>query len=359
MKVQTECAETVSALNAQMMPLPCVEQVKETILNEQGLTELSKTLLLSFLDKLTYGRRNMWLSQLNPLIVSKPELSNVRSICPSENIALVLLTNGISNNVQEWLVHHLLMGVRKIIIFDDSVPASIEQVSFHKAIEPFIDLGYVVLHNIPEFPGRNFVGIEAGVNNYFLQTYGSEYDWVGFIGSDEFIVLHEEKCLASFLSNYTEFGGVVLQWRLFSPIGVPYHDRKKTYFEQYQYTVEDPHRHVKSIVQPKYVKEMALHHAFYEGNWAVNFQKDPVGSFSNAVLDPLQAFSVAEIRHFYMEDMQFAFYEKICGLNNQRYEYRNIRISMLSHVFYEGSLHRETSLPLIHNDLVEIMSYLK
>jgi len=116
MKVQTECAETVSALNAQMMPLPCVEQVKETILNEQGLTELSKTLLLSFLDKLTYGRRNMWLSQLNPLIVSKPELSNVRSICPSENIALVLLTNGISNNVQEWLVHHLLMGVRKIII---------------------------------------------------------------------------------------------------------------------------------------------------------------------------------------------------------------------------------------------------
>ncbi len=76
----------------------------------------------------------MWLSQLNPLIVSKPELSNVRSICPSENIALVLLTNGISNNVQEWLVHHLLMGVRKIIIFDDSVPASIEQALFHKAI---------------------------------------------------------------------------------------------------------------------------------------------------------------------------------------------------------------------------------
>jgi len=123
-------------------------------------------------------------------------------------------------------------------------------------------------------------------------------------------VLHEEKCLASFLSNYTEFGGVVLQWRLFSPIGVPYHDMKKTYFEQYQYTVEDAHRHVKSIVQPKYVKEMALH-------------------------------------------------QKICGLNNQRNEYRNIRISMLSHVFNEGSLHRETSLPLIHNDLVEIMSYLK
>lgn len=349
-------AEALTVLKQQLMPLPCVEQVREATLNDKRLNEASKTLLLSSLDKLTHEKRNRWLSTLNPSIVDKPQLSNIRRICPAGSIALVVLTNGISNNVQEWLVYHLLMGVKKIMIFDDSVPESIEQVSFHQALQPFFDLGYVVIHKVPEFAGGGWHIKETEINNYFLQEYGSEYEWVGFIGSDEFIVLYQEKCLSSFLSNYTEFGGVVLQWRFFSPVGVPYHDLKRTHFEQYQYTQVDTARHVKSIVQPKYVKTMHQHHATYEDNWAVNFRKDRVDGPFNVALGT-EEFSVAELRHFWLQDMQFAFFEKVCGLNDMRNEYRDSRILMIMRQFYENSVFRVASphLPLIHNDLVQFM----
>jgi hypothetical protein len=349
-----ESVEAIAALKDQTRPLPCVEQLRESTLNDQGLTEISKTLLLSSLDKLTYGRRNMWLSTLNPLIVTEPQLSSIRNICPAESIALVLLTNGVSNNVQEWLVHHLLMGIKKILIFEDFMPESIEQVSFHKAIEPFVNLGYVVRHEALGSPG-NWNERQLSTYNFALQNYGAEYAWMGFIDADEFIVLHQEKCLASFLNNFTEFGGVVLQWRQFSPVGVPFHDTTKTSFEQYQYTVDDGARHIKSIVQPKYVKEMYQHHALYEEKWAVNLQNDRIDGLNNAEVDPSQVFSVAELRHFYMGDMLFALYEKVCGLNIERAMYLDIRIDMLKGIFQDGSLRRETSLPLIHNDLVAIM----
>jgi hypothetical protein len=146
-----------------------------------------------------------------------------------------------------------------------------------------------------------------------------------------------------------------MQWRMFSPVGVPYHDIKKTYFEQYHYTVEDEARHVKVIVQPKYVKEMVQHHAIYEENGAGNFQKAPIDGPFNIFIDPSEVFSVLELRHFYMEDMQFALFEKICGLNDQRNYFRGIRISMLNQFIYDGRLREETSLPLIHNNLVEFM----
>lgn len=357
-EVGVSCRESVEALTVlkqQLMPLPCVEQVREAILNDKQLNEASKALLLFSLDKLTYEKRNKWLSTLNPLIIDQPQLSNIRRICPAGSIALVVLTNGISNNVQEWLVYHLLMGVQKIMIFDDSVPESIEQVSFHLAIQPFVDLGYVVIHDVPE--SERWHAKEIEVNNYFLQEYGSEYEWVGFIGSDEFIVLHQKKCLTSFLSNYTDFGGVVLQWRIFSPVGVPYHDQKRTHFEQYQYTQKQViRRHVKSIVQPKYVKTMHQHHATYKDNWAVNFRKDRVDGPFNAALGT-EEFSVAELRHFWLQDMQFAFFEKVCGLSDMRNEYRDSRIQMVKGIFHEKSVSRVASphLPLIHNDLVQFM----
>jgi hypothetical protein len=143
---------------------------------------------------------------------------------------------------------------------------------------------------------------------------------------------------------------------VFSPVGVPYHDLKRTHFEQYQYTQVDTPRHVKSIVQPKYVKTMHQHHATYEDNWAVNFRKDRVDGPFNVALGT-EEFSVAELRHFWLQDMQFAFFEKVCGLNDMRNEYRDSRIFFLKEQFYENTIFRVASprLPLIYNDLVQFM----
>lgn len=88
----------------------------------------------------------------------------------------------------------------------------------------------------------------------------------------------------------------------------------------------------------------------------MNFRKDRVDGPFNVALGT-EEFSVAELRHFWLQDMQFAFFEKVCGLNDMRNEYRDSRILMIMGQFYENSVFRVASphLPLIHNDLVQFM----
>jgi hypothetical protein len=134
----------------------------------------------------------------------------------------------------------------------------------------------------------------------------------------------------------------------------------RTHFEQYEYTTAY-NRLVKSFVQAKHTLRMAVHHAEYRnGWWAVNFQRHRVMD-SEVVGGSSEEFSAAELRHFYLGDLQHALYEKVCGLNDERIYYRDIRTGMIKHGLTEGSAKKETEflLPLIHDEfkalIVEIL----
>ena len=58
--------------------------------------------------------------------------------------------------------------------------------------------------------------------NYFIKTYNKEYDWVGFIDIDEFIVLKQDRNISSFLEKYNEYNSVGLNWNMFGSNGLKF-----------------------------------------------------------------------------------------------------------------------------------------
>jgi Glycosyltransferase family 92 len=304
-------AETFTELRGQTGELSCVGPIRDSVQSDSALSDTVKTLIISSLGQITYERRNKWLSTLNPIVVNKDQLSTIRNVCPvtDKKIAIVLITNAISMNIQEWLTYHLLLGVSTIIIYDTSKMNSIQHKSLVQALQPFIDLSLVIYQWV-DFTG-DFNAKQVQTYTVAIKQYRNKYHWIGFLDGDEFVVLHETKCLASYLEEYEEFGGVVFEWKLYSSIGVPVHDSTKSIFEQYRYTMVQSDRLVKSFVHPQYVSSYDVHYATYINDtiYSVSsYKQKTTGSYNVPPDPPNQPFTKAELRHFNMGDIQLMNY---------------------------------------------------
>jgi hypothetical protein len=108
-----------------------------------------------------------------------------------------------------------------------------------------------------------------------LKKYGSLCKWIAFIDADEFIVPKTTGNLPEFLSAYERFGGLGINWLVFGSNG---HIEKPATSQIQSYTRRIPkshplNDHVKSIVQPRYVKHIPSgpHHFHYKlGKYSVN-----------------------------------------------------------------------------------------
>ena len=349
--------QPISETNRSSTPLPCARFFSDLTNESNFAAGPHRDLFRMMTSTLTYEAREAWLRSINPVIVKDAAYlhTHIRSVCGnrSQRIALLTITNGILASIQEWCFYHLFMGVDKLFIYDDTAPESIERSSFLLALEPFIQGGYVVLHDTHEMEDMDWGMKEGKIHRHFLGTHGGEYDWVGFVGSDEYVVLHTAKCLPDFLSNYTEYGGLVMQWNMRTMVGVPAHDMRKSHFEQYHCSMEDNPHHIKSFVQPNMTHEFYQHHAYYkEGYYAVNGEKQRVDGPFNVPFDPPSAaFAIIELRHFFFGDWKFALYEKTCGIHPMREQYTKHR----SEVLIDHGLKRECrtendALPLIHEE---------
>lgn len=51
---------------------------------------------------------------------------------------------------------------------------------------------------------------------YCVRDYGANHQWMGFIDTDEFVVLkNESESLAGVLRDYEGYGALALNWRMF------------------------------------------------------------------------------------------------------------------------------------------------
>jgi len=81
--------------------------------------------------------------------------------------------------MQQFVSHYLLLGVSKVIIFDNSNPESEESKYFRKVVQPFVELGYVeVVDNFvqSEKPGEAFDPINTFKK--CLSLYKNQFDWI-------------------------------------------------------------------------------------------------------------------------------------------------------------------------------------
>lgn len=149
----------------------------------------------------------------------------------SIKIALVCIAKNEDNYIQEWINYHLKLGFDRIFIYENDWDSNIENDKVTKI---------------------KISGVRKQLECYnsFIKQNIGKYDWVSFLDVDEFIVLKKHKTIKEFISDYSEFNGVGINWVLFGDNNLSdVVDNNHSVIERFTKRQKNPNPHVKSIVK--------------------------------------------------------------------------------------------------------------
>ncbi len=179
------------------------------------------------------------------------------------NVSLCLIIKNENSYLQEWLDYHILLGVDHFWIYDNE-----SSIRVRETVAEYINSGWVTVHSI------NGSGVQLFAYDHCLQTYGQTSRWIGFIDTDEFIVLHGANNLPEFLQQYEAYAGLAISSLFFGPGG---NKTRPTIGQVAGYRFRTPeklsvNRFIKSFVQPSRVIYPISPHSFLyrEGEYCVN-----------------------------------------------------------------------------------------
>lgn len=193
----------------------------------------------------------------------------------------------------EFVNHHLKAGVEHFYIYDNESKVPAREVIAKAGLSAFV--------TVTDFPGKSRL---VPSYDHCLKHYGSNSLWISFLDMDEFIVAKSTHGnIPLFLKDYEGYAGVVINWQLF---GSGNHLKRTNLSQRESYTLkaeENFHvnRHIKSIVQPKYVAKAgnAHHFNYKKGYFAVNENFERVeGSQADVSINKIQ------VNHYYCRSLE-------------------------------------------------------
>lgn len=188
----------------------------------------------------------MLLSFINRLIssITKPKYYlSIGCIIKDENSYL-----------NEWINYHLKIGVEHFYIYDNGSAVPVK--------DTLRELGLLQYATVVPIKGQS---MQVNAYKRCLKTYGALTRWIAFIDIDEFILPKATKGnMPLFLREFEAYGGLAINWMVFGSNG---HIDKPQGSQLSSFTMRSdldfpPNKHVKSIVQPRYVKSVINPHAF-------------------------------------------------------------------------------------------------
>ncbi len=164
----------------------------------------------------------------------------------------------------EWIEFYKLAGADKFYIYDNDSTDNTKEV-----LKPYIDAGDVV-YTLQSGQAQQVVAYNDAVAKYKNET-----KWLAFFDLDEFVLPLSTRTIPEFLKDFEEECGVVVYWMVYGDNG---HKTKTDGLVLERFTAHstedfDANRHVKTIANPREIKEMNVHHAVYRGGFA----KDEAG----------------------------------------------------------------------------------
>lgn len=165
------------------------------------------------------------------------------------------------NNLQEFIAHHLGIGIEHCYIYDNgsSIPIS-------NILKNYIDAGLVSVIYFPE------KGVQMQAYSGCLNAFGKDNEFIAFIDMDELIIPKSHDNMQDFLRQYNSLlhlGSFAINWKIFGSeingelaITKPNQLMSEIYIKSSNNEFEE-NKHIKSIVRPKNTKFFNLdpHHA--------------------------------------------------------------------------------------------------
>jgi hypothetical protein len=208
-------------------------------------------------------------------------------------LALCCIVKDEDEYLQEWMEYHLKIGVQHFFIYDNESKKAVSDTLKTLSLSQFA--------TVLRIYGK---AKQVKAYNDCLSRHKQSCHWIGFIDVDEFIVPKSTKGdLIGFLEEFRKFGGLGINWLVFGSSG---HIKRtnQSQLESFLFRSETSfpiNRHVKVLVQTKYVKRSIGAHSFsfIDSYSCVNENGVPVtGSYSDVSVDKIQ------INHYYCRSLE-------------------------------------------------------
>ncbi|WP_184543775.1 glycosyltransferase family 92 protein [Mucilaginibacter sp. FT3.2] len=219
-------------------------------------------------------------------------LFNTASV-PAYRLAVCAIVKDENGYLAEWIGYHAGIGVEHFYLYDNGSRIPI--------VETLAELGLTHLATVRTYRG---VAVQAKAYSDCIRRFGSESRWMAFIDVDEFIVpKNDGNNVADLLASYEEYGGIGMNWLVFGSSGHLARTNRPQ-LESFQMRSDanfSVNRHIKSIVQPRYVRKAANPHyfKFKKGKFTVSerFERIP-HSFSDVSTELIQ------LNHYYCRSLE-------------------------------------------------------
>ena len=201
--------------------------------------------------------------------------------------------------LSEWMNHHLKVGVEHFFIYDNG--------SKRPVADTINELGFGDIATVNTIYGK---ARQVRAYGDCIKFYGQASRWIAFIDVDEFVnakATHGN--LPLFLKDYEPYGALGVNDIIF---GSSRHLKRtnRPQLESFQLRAGDDfheNSHIKSIVQPRYVKSSFNAHSFtyVDGKFCVNENFDHIeGPYSDVSIQKIQ------LNHYYCRSFE-EFEEKV------------------------------------------------
>jgi hypothetical protein len=188
-------------------------------------------------------------------------------------VALVCVAKWEDYYLEEWLEYNHKLGFDKIIMYQNDWRTNIEKPYLQKEI----------------CDGRS---IQVPLYNNVLHN-NTEYDWIGFIDCDEFIVLKKHKNIKEFIDEYKDKTNVIgLNWFIYGSFGLMnrYCNSLLTMFHNRNKNTD---QHIKVLVNARSGERMQLPHN------TLGHAMDTNGKVFRGPFNPNGPSDVAVINHYH------------------------------------------------------------
>ncbi len=226
--------------------------------------------------------------------------------------------------LKEWICYHQLIGVEHFYLYNNFSDDNYEEV-----LAPFIDQGLVTLIDWKVMRGQNSAYAAC------VEEYSGESNWIAFIDIDEYICLKDDSSLAHWLSAYTKYPSVLLNWKMFGSSGLDRRDEDKLLIEQFTSSWECLTDVGKSIVNTSFKFEKCNHPHLFTSK-KNGFRIPAVDQFKRFVFSwhfrpaLLGKASAAQVNHYWSKSYQdFIYKETVRGdaTSDEATEYRRLNVA--------------------------------
>lgn len=204
--------------------------------------------------------------------------------------SVCLLIKDENEYLEEWIKHYVGLGIDHVYIYDNG---NVERVSEVIATLPeSLQAKLTVI----DYHDAHTSTLQQDVYMHFLDNYGRDTRWVGFLDSDEFVELTDGSAsINELLAKYEDHGSLYMGWVVYNANG---QEVKTDGAVQERFTTEvpEPKNHIfnqtgKEFMQPYKVRSLYRYHpAFINGNQKYlneNWNKD-----------------IAVVNHYYTKSLE-------------------------------------------------------